>query len=512
MNGDFGLMNKPLYSRLLSLAALVFALQYCDSGPGTSAIRSDTAGEDSVTVFPSDDSVEHDDLGPDTHRPGETSPLPDTGAPELPPAEPEDTETNDTGVPDEPYVDVGDCLDHSLPAGTFPLLPTSDLTQLHPSAAFDGQAIWLAWNSPSESPDHGGFDVFAARVGCDGELLVPPFRVHETDHGNDFGPRIAVSGNNVMVVWQAPGAGEGNLGIYYRTFALDGTPRMAQEKILTPLDAGDEDYPHGWMPDVAPLPGDMFVLAAALGEDKVQRFQTIMQRLQADGRPPAEDGNGAPQRTLYAHFEPQGTQLHPTVATASDGTIYVAWTSQADATADGTVRHTRFKPGALTADPPRAPEASEGSDSDRAAYAVGPDAQAYLALFEKKLPGETRIILRSGGVFDDTPVFRRFGEEGGFHHSPAVAGTHDRVGLLAWLTLRSGQHNDLTVQRFKLMPTGFNTFAQPIMLNPAEHDNASSLSPPALNHVGHGVFLVIWAQGSATEGFRLVGHFISPPS
>jgi hypothetical protein len=495
--------SLPCFS-LLALAALVATLA-ANCG-GDSAATPDGAG-DTAIHFPSGDARPQPDV-PEPLR-GD-APAPHDGA--TPDAAFETLGPNPDGVgdtaeeDDEDIADVGHCLTRTLPAGAFALFPTLSPGQWVPSLAFDGQALWVAWNERGAADD-GGFDVFAARLHCDGEVLVPRFRVHVESHGNDSQPRLAVSGNTLMVVWQAPGTPDQNLGLFYRTFRIDGAPRMADERLFRPTGlTEDDEFPHGWMPAVAPLPRQSFVMAAALDAEKAERFQIGLQRLNRHGDPVAEVVTGNPERSLYAHYEPQGTQLYPSVAADAAGNIFVAWTSQDDVLTDGTVKHTRFPAGALAPDPRRAPAALLGTTSDRAAYAAAPGGQAFLAFFEKHETGATSIVLQDGTVFGGNPLSRSYGAVSQFHHSPALAATDD-VALLVWLTIRQGPGNDVRAQRFRFQGTHFTDIDREQLLNPAAAASAPSQSPPAVAHVGDGTFLVVWAQGSQPD-YRLHGVFL----
>ncbi len=70
------------------------------------------------------------------------------------------------------------CADLLVTDTIFELDPDGPDTQIHVNAAFDGQGVWIVWNRPD---GNNYFDVWAQRLGCDGEALVEPFRVNTTD-------------------------------------------------------------------------------------------------------------------------------------------------------------------------------------------------------------------------------------------------------------------------------------------------------------------------------------------
>jgi len=73
----------------------------------------------------------------------------------------------DAGVSDGG--EASPCRDELRLGEVIDLQPAAPDTQIHINAAFDGRGVWITYNLP----DTGGlFDVWAARLACDGSFLV----------------------------------------------------------------------------------------------------------------------------------------------------------------------------------------------------------------------------------------------------------------------------------------------------------------------------------------------------
>lgn len=124
-------------------------------------------------------------------------------------------------------VDVNKCIEKIKDNEIFQLFPNDNPTQIHPSAAFDGEAIWFAWSAVVEST--GLFEIRAARMACDGTLLVTPFSVDSINPGNSFEAEIALSGGNMLIAWHVddsmydPAGSNARVNATYTTDVIDDT-------------------------------------------------------------------------------------------------------------------------------------------------------------------------------------------------------------------------------------------------------------------------------------------------
>jgi hypothetical protein len=361
-------------------------------------------------------------------------------------------------------------------------------TQIHPSAAFDGEMVWLTYNRPDPS---GGFDVWATRIGCDTTPAVPPFRVNTTNY-NDVDPDVAVHGDRVVVAWQTDtGEFPANMKTVFRVFQGDGTPVMAQDAVLQTTRLGQPVTGNHWMPSVAGWAGG-FALAGARGVDGMQGFQVFLQRVTRDGVPAGE--------AVEATYTPTASQTYPAVAALPDGTLHLAYNSADPADADDQVVHTTLAPGA-TAVSPSPPAAMHGrTQGSGADVAVGRDGRVYVAFAD---PVGDQVVLTDGALFGPAPsVELGTGGKADFAPTlaPAVGG-----GALAWHQNVSGYRNKLYAQPFRYDGTTF-TPGTPVLVTP------QTVPPyaPAITHVQEDLYFLAWSEGT-NPNFLVKGVFTRLP-
>jgi len=463
-------------------------------------------GGDPVDTGPELDGGGADDTGggrePDTSADGGSSGRDLGEAPDQGPSL-DSGDGTDTG-PDGGGEQSG-CLRAAQPGVAFELVPEGPDTQIHVDAAFDGEAVWLAYNQPRDD-DSGGFDVWGTRVHCDGSVAVAPFSVQAADHGNEIDPEVVVAGERVYVVWQADTGGDPNLFVYVRSFDRGGHPTSEVEQVLVPRPDGEAVSASAWLPKAAPLPGGDLLLATSWAAPDAQRWQVLLQRLGPEGLP-ALDAAGAPAPSMTPYPERLVSQAYPAVATQADGRAWVAWTRTPDEGNEQVVL-TGLEPDAVDAAPlPPVAMGPAEQPSAGAALDASPDGQVYLALhsqgadlqvhlYDAASPGNERLHLEFGGARRED-------------HSPSLAAAPGG-GAVAWYRVRSGIRNDVWLQGFRRDGDRLSAVGEPLLVN-APDEEGDHAAPPiygvALTHVGGGVFMLAWSEG-ASPAFRLVGRFV----
>ncbi|MCA9605501.1 MAG: hypothetical protein KC619_07890 [Myxococcales bacterium] len=400
----------------------------------------------------------------------------------------------DASVGDDAGQDGGAALDAGIDAGPrtcadqlaerrVSLDPDGPLTQIHPSAVFDGEGIWVVYVRPE--PGGGNFDVWATRRGCDGAVLVAPFLVQADPAGNDIDPAIARSGDQLLVAWNTDDGtgGTDNLQVRYRVMDLDGTLHGDRDETLRTVRMGTPITDNHLGADVAAT-STGFVVAGARAVPDVMRFQAYAQRLDRSGALVGE--------ALEPLLEPMVTQSNAAIGVAADDGLFLAY----DRAPDDTTAPTQVMLSRLDGSAPELAleglEASGGADvlvdGDATWVAMSGDdgAQIDLRIFDASEPLATR-------------VFRTLGEAGAVDHSPQLARSGDGAVAVAWFRQIRGFSNELLVA----------SVTDPAS-TPATVDSPVPSYAPAITHVMNDWWFVSYAIGDSPD-FRLVGRFVQLP-
>lgn len=397
------------------------------------------------------------------------------------------------------------CLRPPQPGVHLEIVPDGPDTQIHASAAFDGEAVWVVYNQP-EADGSGGFDVWGTRLHCDGSVAVAPFSVQAADHGNEIDPEVVVAGERVYVVWQADTGGDPNLFVYIRSFDLQGQPTAAMEQVLVPSPGGEAAVASAWMPKAAGLPDSNLLLATSWAAPLATRWQVLLQRLGPDGLP-APGVGGGPEPSVSPFPEPAVSQAYPTVAADASGRAWLAWTRMPDEGREEVVL-TGLSAGSDTASPlpPQGvgPAALPGGGP---ALSAGPDGRVYLAMHAEG--ADLQVHLYDAERPTDEALHLEMGSARRQDHSPALA-TAPGGGVVAWYRVRSGIRNDVWLQAFRHSGSDLEAVGDPALMNPPD-EAGDHAAPPiyaiAATHVGDGTFLLVWSEGSS-PAFRLFGRFV----
>ena len=180
------------------------------------------------------------------------------------------------------------------------LMPDALLTQIHPTATWDGEAFWFAWNIPNEESK---FETWAGRFDCDLNMMIEPFAVDQVSGMNDIDPSIAVNGDTVLIAWARDNSFIGevdynlttHIATYHRVTGEQITPatelRVKTIEAGHPTEAkntpaGDQlDIGNRWMVNVATNPDGGFILSGSWGDPDVNSFRAYVVHLNEDGLP-----------------------------------------------------------------------------------------------------------------------------------------------------------------------------------------------------------------------------------
>ncbi len=379
--------------------------------------------------------------------------------------------------------------------------PDADGPQIHPAAAWDGEALQVVWNGPRD-PDSGDFAVRKTRLLCDGSAeaiqILDPGAL-----GSDVDPSVAVSAGRTLVAWQSDDGGSPyNLSIGLVTAPVSGDPDRPWRTLQ--MQRNEQPYEgNAWMPRLADDAGGGFVLAGSRGIDAVGRFQGFVQALDLDGEPfgPSED----------AGIEFEVSQVEPAIAVRANRTRILGWEERPDAGQDKVVWRELLPDGLGPA--------SQVADMQAEAE-LGPLARVAIAV--ERSPREAVLFVAhggSGGALDVTlEVVDRgdglpgptlvLGRAQDTEHTPGIALGTDG-GVLVYHRVLSGFANELVLQRFRLdgdpdAPLTGITMDDPQVV---QTDEPVAPYPPSITWIDDSVWFLAWSEGSGA-GLRVRGRFV----
>ncbi|MEM6989908.1 MAG: hypothetical protein AAF721_05410 [Myxococcota bacterium] len=371
---------------------------------------------------------------------------------------------------------------------TFEIDPGGANGQIQPGVVFDAQAggVWVTYNAPS-ADGSGKFDVFVARLGCDGAPQIEPLLVNQTAGSNNIDPDLARIGDDILVTWSADdgSGGDSNLSILLQSLGPDGAPLWPEDRALvTTLD----DAPFSasaWMPRLVAANAD-FAIVGTRAIEAASAFQVFVQRVDSEG-----DALGG---TAALASMPGVAHDTPHVAADEAGALVAAWVR----TEDFELRQVEFASAIDGAfDPEVATRLLEGNATGPS-VAMGPDGP-LIAVSETQ--GAGARIRVSATQADATPMHA--GEDGGLHHTPVLVATTGGAAL-SWYRNLGGLSNEVLVARVDV-EAGALVVGEPEVVP----DAVAAPYATTMTHVGGGVVFVAWAQGDSPN-FRVYGRFMAP--
>jgi hypothetical protein len=363
-------------------------------------------------------------------------------------------------------------------------------TQIHARARFDGEAVWLTYNLPNAE---GNFDVYGARINCDGSQEMAPIKLNTTEGGNSVDPDFDLAGSNVLVVWSRDsGDGTQNMDAYFRTYTLDGTPLMEADESLETTRDGTPVVGNVMFPAVSALSAERFVVTASRALQETSTFQAFIQDVSPDGALLGE------ARDVYV--ESAVTHTYPTIAAVPPDTVYLAWVQSEDFENE-TVFHSYFSGDATepTVSPPLvAIPGYLGASPSLCATSQGGESRVYLAMGSQS----GTILLKDGADFSSGTSFVELGSSGETDHSPMVACDSHQGGVVVYYRNVSGLNNRVIAQAFSFDGESFDVGEEIVV-----SEGPAAPYPPALTHIGATIYFMAWSQGESPD-FRLKGRFV----
>ncbi len=464
------------------------------------------------------------------------------------------------------------------------LLPDEGRIVVHLNAAFDGQALWLGWTSFSDETGFG--TIRAARMACDGTMLVPPFDVDPDNAGNSYEAEIAIAGSNVMIAWhqdyqgyytarsgrlpglaeRIPGRGDApafeapedvdsaemtepapdvqepdayqpdadvdafatdtsvsdtaqpdavadatadipvfpndNMRVYYRTFKRDGTPLMPAAVRFMPAVDGEPPMVNNWIPRVAALPDDRFVIASAWACPDNHGFQAVAQRFNVDG---TMHGGLIRPWPVNTH-----DQTYTDIAVDIDGNIHMVWGDTEFI--DGVQQKTRIASVTIPPDETEPLEdapvfldalSSPGRTGDNPSVAVTQTKIAFTAWLTDESVSNIAVAGQTAGRAASGTA--KFGDSTWYDTYPMmVAGSGG--GAMVWYKwtntkdAQTGKYPPTEVRFTKLAWNGTGDvtgIGDPLTVNPSTetdvHDAVQYYEPVVVD-VGSGNYFVMWTD------------------
>ncbi|MFT6396207.1 MAG: hypothetical protein ACJAYU_000950 [Bradymonadia bacterium] len=233
----------------------------------------------------------------------------------------EDTSADtDVSVADaEPDVGGSACAAIFDPGLNFDIDFTGEKTQIHADAVFDGEFVWLVYNSRGANGEN--FDLWMVQISCGASPVARPQLVADSGNGIIIEPQIARGGDGtLLVVWQLDDqSGSDNLSLWSRAYDTDASP-IADGSRLPLFREGEANLGNAWMAALEPRAGG-FALAGAWAHPEAERFQVFAQSLDPSGRPIGD--------AIDLELEPTTTQVFPALA-VGDSDVAVMWERQPD--------------------------------------------------------------------------------------------------------------------------------------------------------------------------------------
>lgn len=420
--------------------------------------------------------------------------------------------SGDADVPTAPF----GCDPTQVRTSNFEPFADAPKTQIHPATAFDGQGIWFAFNLPALDGS-ANFAPWAARVACNGDVLIAPFQV-ATGAGNAVDPAIAIQDDTVAIVWQEdiPENAPDNMDVWIRTFGIDGTPRTADAVLLTPTAQGNPVPGTLWLPSVAAV-DDGFLIAATLADGELELFQTLLVRVDTYGNPALDTDAQTPLDAFWPAREAGTTQTYPAIAADAEGRMWTAWTRWPEGQEDAVDRVVFGALGDWGQSMTPAPFPDAQAESQGAHLAVTREGPPVVVL-AATIGGEDLAVRLRQIVPQTTAQDLVLNTPSKIDHSPVVALDGSR-GLVAWYRVRTGYQADVVFQRFdrvdgKLVPRGQEDIAN--LPEPGGHQHAAiGAYPLALTPVGSGRYLLSWVEQTPQtptqeREFRIRSRFVAP--
>lgn len=397
-------------------------------------------------------------------------------------------------------VDPGGCTDGAQIDVTFDIDPGEFAGQFYARTAWDGRGAWVVYNRPDSSGPETPEEIFAARIGCDGEVEHGPLRLSTANGARNYMPIVASRGGITHVAWVQQGANPDT--ILLQLLSDDGTVVLSEPADITPTVAGEPVSGLVWEPDLAVWEDGTGVVAVSAGA--FGAFQIVLQRYDESGVASGDAITPYPEASV--------DQKRPTLAADPDGTLFLGWTRYKPEDAEaGTPEEpervvlTSIPAGAnmvFPASPLPARPLTTPNPIARYAREPGPTGAFFLA-FQVTEASRQDILVRDGSDFQ-TAAVGAFGSMGYANFRPSIA-AGKAGGVLAWYRYnQTPLQNDVMVH-----PFDFNGEFAPGAEQTIETDTPG-VPPygPDITWAGGNLYFVVWGEGSIAPEARVKGRWL----
>jgi len=350
-------------------------------------------------------------------------------------------------------------------------------TQIHASAAFTGNSVWVAYSRPRSD---NKFDVYASAFSCDGSKIFEALKISQSVKGqistrNDIEPQVTVVADRIVVVWQSDNSmAPNNLDIWFRIFEFDGTP-VADEQRLEMTRQGVQEPGNAWMPAVCAM-SDHFVVSGSWGHSDTPQFAVFAQRVSLDGQLMGEAMDGA--------LQPESSQVYSSVGCRANGDIELAWVNSNSVGADEIARTTLVQ-GSINAQPHRVL-----ATGNNALITLSPNGR-FVAYANEQSQETDITLVDTADLANEITT----GSRGKIDFGPVIS----QQGLIHYRNIR-GLNNQVVFARFETEPL---SLSDTLVLN---SEPAPPYSPVLIDLPG-GMFAA-WSEGMSPN-FVIKGRFIA---
>ena len=346
------------------------------------------------------------------------------------------------------------CITDTSPLNSFELFEGQPTTQIHADIAFDGEWIWTVFNLPNEQAK---FDVYLAALDCEGNTVVPPSQILDITGLNQTTPRIAISGDHILVAAQGDNGSSGNnLSIHLHVQDKSGS-LIAQQEWTPTIDG--EATGNRWLPSVVGTDNGFWLTGAVAN---TQHFRTAVQRFNYAG-----DTEGEP-----FWVGPDAYAVFPNID-GTDEDFVVGWDTSEDS-----IMWTTGTANGVT---------EEVVEQENAGYVKVLWNEGEPHIFANK---RTPLTVQ----WNDSAI----SQWGNTHYPNAAQG--ESTTLMTHFRIQSGYSNDVYLAA--LDENGL-LFQDSLL----QDTPAAAPYRPAITHLGGDAYFVVWSQGTNPD-FVLAGQFI----
>ena len=385
-----------------------------------------------------------------------------------------------------PTLETTDCLEAIKLDTDFPLLGSAGEMQVHLDADFDGQRLYLAYNTANTETEAMG--IHGRTLACDGTLGDEVTISQEQSLFTD--PQIAAGASDIMVLWQRDEAdlGPNNLDLFAQPYTKAYEPLTEDNILLEMKREGAPEVKNAWMASVVPARMGVYWAFGSRGHSQATTFQTFGQLLDSTGQTLCD--------SIDLNLAPEIGQVYP-VSDAKGDRVLIAWEATLD---QGTeIEYILSEGGLLHLATPDLTNVQ--GDAQRPAVALNHDGEQGALAFFVQSGSISKVLLMD--PLQPTNVIQ-VGRSDKIAHSPAVA-LGKNGGVILWLENISGTKNNAYFQPFQWQEDRYVLLGVP---TPITSEKVLPYAPLVL-HLDDDHYFLGWMAGDYPN-YQAYGRFIGP--